>query len=40
MVYYIPEFMINLQYIIDLLKDKRNRIKSSNKKDRSLPILK
>ena len=40
MVYYIPEFMINLLHIIDLLKDKRNRIKSSNKKDRSLSILK
>ena len=40
MVYYIPEFMINLLHIIDLLKDKRNRIKSSNKKDGSLSILK
>jgi len=40
MVYYIPEFMMNLQHIIDLLKDKRNHIKSRNKKDRSLSILK
>ena len=36
MVYYIPEFKINLQHIIDSLKDKRNHIKSSNKKGSKL----